>query len=53
MEIANSNDPEEIDMDWEYLKENIVPQLDKKIDIGDAISSIDWVELINAGIKKI
>lgn len=32
MEIANSNDKTEIDFDWNYLKNNIVPQLDNKLD---------------------
>ncbi len=53
MEIANSNDPTEIDMDWEYLKENVVPQVDQKIDVGTSISSIDWISLINSVVKKI
>lgn len=34
MEIANSNDFEEIDMDWNYLENNLVPQIDQKIDLG-------------------
>ena len=38
MEIANSNDPEEIKKDWEYLEKNTVPQLDKKIDIWEVLS---------------
>jgi hypothetical protein len=53
MEIANSNDPTEIDMDWEYLKENVVPQVDQKIDVGTSISNIDWIALINSVVKKI
>lgn len=53
MEIANSNDPTEIDMDWEYLKENVVPQVDQKIDVGNSISNIDWITLINSVVKKI
>jgi len=32
MGIANPNDPEEIRLDWEYPKKNVVPQLDKIID---------------------
>jgi hypothetical protein len=43
MEIANSNDFEEIEYDWNYLKKNVVPQLDKKIDIGDKIDIVDIV----------
>jgi hypothetical protein len=35
MEIANSNDLEEIEMDWSYLKNNVVPQLSEKIDLSD------------------
>ncbi|TRU33974.1 MAG: hypothetical protein EWV50_19535 [Microcystis aeruginosa Ma_MB_F_20061100_S20] len=35
MEIANSNDLEEIEMDWSYLKNNVVPQLSGKIDLSD------------------
>ena len=40
MEVANSNDYEEIKMDWEYLKKNVVPQLDSKIDVGDKLIRI-------------
>jgi len=40
MEIANSNDIEEIEMDWKYLQNNIIPQFDEKIDIGDAVISV-------------
>ncbi|MEK4072626.1 hypothetical protein [Paenibacillus sp. FSL M7-0656] len=32
MEIANSNDFEEINYDWRYLDNNAVPQLNQKID---------------------
>lgn len=53
MEIANSNDPEEIEMDWGYLMEHVVPQADKKIDIGESVSNVDWVALINLVVKKI
>lgn len=53
MEIANSNDANEIDMDWEYLQEHVMPQVDQKIDVGAAISSIDWVSLINAFVRRI
>lgn len=52
MEIANSNDITEIDFDWEYLKDHIVPQVDKKIDLGEAISNIDWISIINTIAKK-
>ena len=37
MEVANSNDCKEIEMDWEYLKSHIIPQLDQSIDLGEAI----------------
>ena len=40
MEIANSNDPEEIRMDWEYLKTNVVPQMDKAIDLGSNVDEL-------------
>jgi len=53
MEIANSNDFKEIEFDWEYLKKNVVPQIDKKIDAGEALGNIEWVELINKGIQKL
>lgn len=32
MEIANSNDYDEIIYDWRYLDNNAVPQLDQKVD---------------------
>ncbi len=35
MEIANSNDFQEIEMDWSYLQNNVVPQLSQKIDMGE------------------
>lgn len=53
MEIANSNDPKEIEMDWEYLIDNVVPQVDKKIDIGASVSDVEWVALINSFVRKI
>lgn len=53
MEIANANDPEEIDLDWDYLKDNVVPQMDEMIDVGKAISEIEVVNLINKVIKKL
>lgn len=37
MEIANSNDIEEIEMDWSYLKNNVIPQLSDKIDISNLV----------------
>ncbi len=40
MEIANSNDKKDIMMDWDYLKDNVVPQLEDKIDVGKKIISI-------------
>ena len=49
MEIANSNDFQEIEMDWSYLDDNVVPQLSKKIDLGD----MDLVEIITKLIVKI
>lgn len=51
MEIANSNDPTEIEHDWNYLKENAVPQIQHQIDIGKKLSEIDWVGLINTAIN--
>lgn len=35
MEIANSNDLEEINYDWKYLDNRVVPQIDKRIDVGE------------------
>lgn len=52
MEIANSNDFNEIEFDWEYLKKNAVPQIDKKIDSGEIIGNIDFLGLVNGIIKK-
>jgi hypothetical protein len=40
MEIANSNDINEIEMDWRYLDDHAVPQLDNKIDIGSSILKV-------------
>ena len=40
MEIANSNDMEEILIDWEYLKDNAVPQLEEQIDLGKVINNL-------------
>lgn len=34
MEIANANDHKEIAMDWHFLQDNAVPQLDQAIDLG-------------------
>lgn len=33
MEIANSNDRKEIELDWKYLEKHAVPQLDQAIDV--------------------
>ncbi len=49
MEIANSNDFKEIEIDWEYLKNNVTPQIDKKIDAGE----IDLIGLLSKLIKYI
>lgn len=43
MEIANSNDWEEILMDWKYLEKHAVPQLQDKIDIG-RLNIIEFME---------
>ena len=51
MEIANTNDYKEIEFDWDYLKKNVVPQLDKKIDAGELLKDIDWLDLIKMGAK--
>lgn len=40
MEIGNSNDKEEIEEDWEYLKQNIIPQLKDKIDVGKFVRNV-------------
>ena len=34
MEIANSNDFQEIEMDWQYLEKHAVPQINQSIDLG-------------------
>ena len=39
MEIANSNDREEIEFDWRYLEEHAVPQLDRAIDAGKFLTT--------------
>jgi len=48
MEIANSNDSQEIGLDWEYLKTHTVPQIDKKIDLGENI-----IDIVKFTISKI
>jgi len=54
MEIANSNDVHEIDMDWEYLKTHVVPQAEKKIDFGGVVDfGGAIVSLISTIVKKI
>lgn len=40
MEIANSNDRSEINQDWRYLENNVVPQVDQAIDAGKPVKSI-------------
>ena len=50
MEVANSNDFEDIQLDWEYLKTNVVPQIDQKIDIGE---KIDLIDILSKLIKYI
>lgn len=47
MEIANSNNPDEIQMDWKYLETNTIPQINEQIDIGKRITEIDYMKLIN------
>ena len=47
MEIANSNDKTEINYDWNYLENNIIPQLDKKIDwISDVKIPKELIEIL-------
>ncbi len=53
MEIANSNDKEEIDMDWKYLEKHAVPQLEQKIDIGQKIADIDTLSIVLKAIPKL
>jgi hypothetical protein len=40
MEIANANDKTEIKLDWDYLQEHAVPQLDRKIDVGEVLRKL-------------
>lgn len=47
MEIANSNDYSEINIDWNYLDENAVPQLDNKVDWLDDLSKVDKSKIVN------
>ncbi|MEP0870383.1 hypothetical protein NDA01_11275 [Trichocoleus desertorum AS-A10] len=51
MEIANSNDLQDIELDWEYLQVHAVPQLNQKIDLG-AINPVDTMTVL-AGVLKI
>ncbi|MCG7602054.1 hypothetical protein MHM84_20130 [Halomonas sp. McH1-25] len=52
MEIANSNDVDEINMDWEYLKDNVVPQIDQKIDIGKMVMDTDLASFVELLLKR-
>lgn len=47
MEIANSNDIEEIELDWQYLPKNAVPQIKEKIDLGQSLKDIDVLGIIS------
>jgi hypothetical protein len=49
MEIANSNDKNEINMDWQYLQHHAVPQLEQKIDLG----STDFLDTLGVVIGVI
>ncbi|MCW6035899.1 hypothetical protein K4A83_06385 [Spirulina subsalsa FACHB-351] len=51
MEIANSNDLEEITLDWKYLERNAVPQIEHQIDIGEKASKIDYIGILNKVLK--
>ncbi|MGQ9873158.1 hypothetical protein, partial [Leptodesmis sp.] len=57
MEIANSNDHEEILMDWRYLEKHAIPQIEDKIDIaktiGETIQNIDASEIITSVIEPV
>jgi hypothetical protein len=60
MEIANSNDPEEIRRDWEYLETHTVPQLDQAIDVWKRadetmrqLSNIDLNKMLDIVIKTL
>ena len=52
MEIANSNDKNEIEIDWQYLQINAVPQLNEKIDLGK-INSVDIFAIVIKVISKV
>jgi hypothetical protein len=39
MEIANSNDREEIELDWAYLEKYAVPQLDQAINVFEIVAA--------------
>jgi hypothetical protein len=55
MEIANSNDKEEIEYDWRYLETHTVPQLNKAIDwgqpFGDILNNINIIDIVEKSIK--
>ncbi len=46
MEIANSNDREEILRDWDYLQSHAVPQINESIDVGKTLKDIDYVGIV-------
>ncbi|MGL5807360.1 MAG: hypothetical protein ACRC2R_08140 [Xenococcaceae cyanobacterium] len=52
MEIASSNDLAEIEMDWRYLEDFAVPQLNEKIDVYGEIKKLDPLNLVIDIIKK-
>lgn len=52
MEIANSNDIEDIEYDWKYLESHTIPQIEDKIDFGKMLSDIDLNEILKL-INKI
>lgn len=53
MEIANSNDLEEITQDWMYLEKNAIPQIDHQIDIGKKLTEIDYIEILTKILKHL
>jgi hypothetical protein len=53
MEIANSNDLEEIQIDWEYLQTHAVPQIEQKIDLGLDLGQLDIMGILSVILKII
>lgn len=56
MEIANSNDIEEIELDWRYLQTHAIPRINEKIDLSKAsnhLKSLSILEIVLSVVKTL